>query len=356
MSSIPQRIGAYQQTMDAVARTGEFLQVARAILCTRTDRDGRDFLKLVHATDRARQAFEEMVVARTAVPAGTTYDSAWAGSLTVFQASAAAFLESLSNNSALDRLLADGAPMRVPPLTTVRISTAAAVAAQVDEAAPSKATALSFTSVNVSMTKVIAFLTASAELLRAMGPGPLALFGRELSKAVGRATDAYLISRLMVGVTPIAQTGPNSRADLKSLMAAVSFGADARLYYVTTPALAKNMSLAGADNAMRMFPGMNLGGNATLDGVPVLVSDSATAGTLTLFDASQVAVSAGALELDRSNVATLQLDSAPDSPPLATSPYVSLFQSDMSALRATRYLGISKLRTAAAGQLTGVTA
>jgi hypothetical protein len=62
-----------------------------------------------------------------------------------------------------------------------------------------------------------------------------------------------------------------------------------------------------------MFPGMSPVGG-TLDNVPALVSDAASPGSVTLFDASQVAVSAGLIELDRSDAATLNLDSVPDSP------------------------------------------
>jgi hypothetical protein len=85
------------------------------------------------------------------------------------------------------------------------------------------------------------------------------------------------------------------------------------------------------------------------------VSDAAAAGVLLLFDASQVAVSSGTIELDRSNAATLQLDTAPDSPPLTSSPYVSLWQQNMSALRAERFFGVSRLRTTAAASISSFT-
>jgi hypothetical protein len=86
-----------------------------------------------------------------------------------------------------------------------------------------------------------------------------------------------------------------------------------------------------------------------------LVSDAATAGTLTLFDATQVAVAAGDIVLDRSDAATLQLDTVPDSPPATTTPYVSLWGQNMSALRAERFLSAQRLRTTAVAQISSVT-
>ena len=100
-----------------------------------------------------------------------------------------------------------------------------------------------------------------------------------------------------------------------------------------------------------MFPGLTPVGGL-LDGVPLLASDQATAGTLTLFDAAQIAVAAAEISLDRSDAATLQIDSAPDSPPAAATPYVSLWQQNMSALRSERALALERLRTTAVAQVS----
>jgi hypothetical protein len=86
----------------------------------------------------------------------------------------------------------------------------------------------------------------------------------------------------------------------------------------------------------------------------LLVSDAAAAGTLTLFDAAQCAVSAGLIELDRSDQAMLNLDSAPSAPSAGT-PYIFLFGQNLSALRAERYLGVSRLRSTAAASVSGIT-
>ena len=171
--------------------------------------EARFYLQKFGATDRAREAFEQ----RAAVPAAVTYDSTWAGPLVPFQGAADAFAETLRNLSAFDTVLGDGAFLRVPPQTTVAITTAGAAATVVGEAAPKPASVLTFVSANVTMSKVPVFVVVSAELMKAGGPGPLAMLGRELRGALAQGTDAYFLAQLLTGLTAIPSTGQNSRRD-----------------------------------------------------------------------------------------------------------------------------------------------
>lgn len=353
MISIPQRIAAYQESADVTLRAGEFLQVARALLATKDAPEARAFMRRVLATPRAQEMFDQ----RAAVPAAVTYDSTWAGPLIPFQAAAAAFSESIRNICAFDRVISDGSFLRVPPQTTVRITTAGAAASVVGEGAPKPASLLGFTSANVTMSKVPVFVVISAELMKAAGPGALALLSRELAGALSQGTDTFFLQQLLIGLTPIPSSGSNSVAiqnDIRDLLDALVIGAASRLYFVMPPLIAKRLAVVGDSAGSRMFPQMSPTGGM-LDGIIALVSDSASPGTLTLFDSSQVAVSAGQIELDRSEVALLQVDAAPDSPPLASSPYISLFGQNLSALRAERYLGVSRLRNTAAASVSGFT-
>jgi hypothetical protein len=216
---------------------------------------------------------------------------------------------------------------------------------------------LGFTSANVVMSKVQVFVVLSAELMKASGPGPIQMIGRELRGGLSQVTDAYLIQQLLTGLTAIPSSGSNSVAinnDLRDLLDAIVIGANAKLYFIMPAQIAKRLAVVGDSAGSRMFPGMSPTGG-TIAGIPALVSDAATAGTIVLFDASQVAVSAGLIELDRSDVAMLNLDSAPDSPPVASTSYVNLYTQNMSALRAERFLGAQRLRTTAAASVSGFT-
>jgi len=66
------------------------------------------------------------------------------------------------------------------------------------------------------------------------------------------------------------------------------------------------------------------GGSA--GGIPILVCDEATSGEIILVDASQVAAGSDGLVLDSSTEANIHMDTAPNSPPTASSSYISLWQ------------------------------
>jgi HK97 family phage major capsid protein len=354
-SSIPARIAAAQESVDRNLRAGEFLQIARALICSRSDGEAERILAKAPVRESVRQALTE----RAAVPAGVTYDTTWAGSLVSYQQASEGFSESLRNVSAFDRVLSDGAFLRVPPVTAVSVTTAGATAYTVNEAAPKGASQLSFTSVQLQMSKIVSFIYLSQELMRAGGVGPIRLLQRELSAAVAVQSDSFFLSQLLSGLTAVPSSGGTSavavRTDLRYLMDAVSFGANARLFYIAPPTICKRLSVIGDDVGGKAFEGTLPIGASLLDGLPLLCTDAATAGTLTLLDASQVAVSVGIIELDRSDAALLQVDTAPDSPPTASTPYVSLWPENKSALRATRYLSVQRLRTTAAASVSGIT-
>src|SRR5262245_11446462 len=99
-------------------RAAEFVQIARALAASRSDVQAADFLRKRPVHDSVREAFET----RAAVPAGQTTDSTWAGALTPYTQLSDAFGESLRNVSAFDRVLTDGAFLRVPPQTQIAIT------------------------------------------------------------------------------------------------------------------------------------------------------------------------------------------------------------------------------------------
>jgi hypothetical protein len=352
VSTVPQRIASLSTSMETNARASEFLQIGRALLASRTTPEARAFLQRVLAADRARQAFEQ----RAAVPAGSTTDSTWAGPLAAYSLLSDAFGETI-RNSAFDRVLADAAFLRVPAMAQVAVTSAGMTATVVGEANTKPATQLSLTSVQLTMSKVSAFVVVSSELMRASGAGPLALLGRELRGAVAAVTDTYFLQQLTTGLVAIPSAGSSAlavRNDIRALMDATSFGSDARLYFIAPPTIAKRLAVLGDAAGGRVFPGLSPTGGQ-LDNVPLLTSDVAPTGTLTLADMSQVAVAAGLIELDRSDVAALQLDTVGDSPPATTTVYQSLWPQNLSALRAERFLSVQRMRSTAVAQISGAT-
>jgi HK97 family phage major capsid protein len=283
-------------------------------------------------------------------------DSTWAAPLAPYQLLSDAFGETI-RNSVFDRVLADAAFLRVPAMVQVAVTSAGMSATVVGEANTKPATQLSLTSVQLTMSKVSAFVVVSSELMRGASAGALALLGRELRNAVASVTDTYFFQQLMTGLVAIPSAGASSlavRNDIRALMDATSFGSDARLYFIAPPTIVKRLGVLGDSAGGKAFQGLTpVGGQ--LDGVPLLTSDVAPAGTLTLADMSQCAVAAGPIVLDRSDVAALQLDTVGDSPPAATTVYQSLWPQNLSALRAERFLSVQRMRTTAVAQISGAT-
>jgi capsid protein len=180
------------------------------------------------------------------------------------------------------------------------------------------------------------------KLVRSTAPEALDLIANELRRAVA------------VGIASVPSTGMDSfAADLASALDALSYGADARLYLVLSPAAAKVVAFL-TDSAStatgRLFPAMTvLGGN--IAGIKVVVSDAAT--DAVLFDASQVCANSDTITIDASSQTSVQLSDAPTG---GAANLVSLFQANMRAMRATRYFGAEVLRPEAVAVITGVTA
>ena len=84
------------------------------------------------------------------------------------------------------------------------------------------------------------------------------------------------------------------------------------------------------------------------------MSDGVPASTALLVDAQQVAAASETIQLSASNKAAVQLDTAPDSPPTSSSNMVSLWQMNMTGLKAERFIGVQKLTTTGVCVLTGI--
>ena len=72
------------------------------------------------------------------------------------------------------------------------------------------------------------------------------------------------------------------------------------------------------------------------------------------FDASQLALGSTGVEADATNQAAIQMDSAPSSPPDASTTQQSMWQLDLSGLRASRWFGCERLRTGAVAVISNV--
>jgi hypothetical protein len=74
-----------------------------------------------------------------------------------------------------------------------------------------------------------------------------------------------------------------------------------------------------------------------------------------LVDSSQIVVANDGITLDAAREALVQMeDTTPDSPPTASTNYVSLFQQNWVGLKAERWFGVAKLTTTGVVAITGI--
>ncbi len=162
------------------------------------------------------------------------------------------------------------------------------------------------------------------------------------------------------GVSPIVPTGTaatNFRADVKSLFAPF-FAANlstAGGVWIMTQTQALSLSLMMNSLGQPVFPSVSPTGG-TLLGYPVITSEnipsstgSPTEGFPIIFVIAPEVLLAddGQVILDASNQASVNMDSAPDSPPTASTNMVSLWQMNMTGVRAEHWINWLKRRSTA---------
>jgi hypothetical protein len=182
----------------------------------------------------------------------------------------------------------------------------------------------------------------------------LSLLDGELRRAVAIRSDEAFLDALTTttAVGSVSSTGLSGGTfpdDLSNALDQIVYGSDGRLYLIVSVATAKALATAWG-TAGQSFAGMGVKGG-TIAGITVLVSDAAS--DAILFDASQVAANSEAITLDASSEATVDMNDAPTG---AASAATSLWQSNLLAVRATRYFGAVPLRSTAVVTITGTTA
>src|SRR5262245_21328281 len=92
----------------------------------------------------------------------------------------------------------------------------------------------------------------------------------------------------------------------------------------------------------------------TLAGAELIPSDGVGNGEMIAIDANAVAASTSALGLDIFRQGDIQMETAPDSPPTASTVRINLWQSNLSALLLRRRFGCELLRSTGAAMLNNV--
>lgn len=322
-------------------------------------------------------------VLKAAVDAGTTTDSTWAAPLVEYQTLTSEFAEFLRPQTIVGRI---PGLRRVPFNVKIGRTTGASTAAWVGEGAPKPVSEMAFDQITLGSKKIAGIVVLTEELVRQSSPAAEAIVRQDLADTIVQLMDRDFIdpakaavsgvspASILNGVTPVVASGTDAdavRADINALYAKF---------------VAANLSVAGSvfimreTTALRLammynalgqpeFPGLSItGGTAgTLMGLPVILSENipANAGTgspvtgdgdrIALVKASEILYADdGQTMIDASREASLQMDSAPTNPPTSSTVFVSMFQSNLVAIRAERILDWGKRRPGAAQYIDAV--
>lgn len=369
--TIAQRVSAVHASIETGNKAREFCSLARVIAASRGDRYEAQQICHKHRVllgPRIQQIIEsphpvysfapDLIDRQTkaAVAAGTTADSGWALPLAEYDTLANAFIASLRHYGAFDSMLASGGMKRVPFRVRVGASTVGITGQTIPGSSAKPISKLSLTGGVLDEQKAVGIITMTDELMKFGSNVAGDLFAQELSAAIATETDETFCAALILNATSIPSSGITAehfRSDLRAMLTSITTNARSRLFLLMPPAISKTLSVLHTNTGAPAFENLRFDGGE-IAGIQVLATDGMPASTVLLVDGQQVACASETVTLSASSETSLQLDTSPDSPVGAATPMTSLWAMNLSALKAERYFGVSKLTTVGTCVLTSV--
>jgi HK97 family phage major capsid protein/HK97 family phage prohead protease len=309
-------------------------------------------------------------VLKAAVAAGTTTDTTWAAPLVQYQIMASEFIEYLRPLTIIGRI---PGLRRVPFKIKVPRQTAVASVNWVGEGKPKPVGKSAFDTVSLDHTKIAGIIVLTDELVRLSTPSAEALARDDLASGIVQLMDQDFIdpdkaavaavspASIINGVVPVTASGTaysNFVTDVKAVMQKFM---DANIspdgvVVIMRQDLALALSLMVTSLGNPQFPGLTMNGG-TLAGFTVVTSqnvqyteDSPQEGSPIIFVRAPDIMLAddGAVTIDISREASLEMADPPTDTVSASTVLVSLFQHNMVGIRAERMVNWVKRRAAAA--------
>ena len=325
----------------AERRTGDQAGAVRHRAASRRAMKAAD--AVTYAEKRWNDSTPEVALAlKAAVAAGTTTDATWAKPL-VNPAITDDFLPLLRAATILGKI---HGLHKVPFNVNVPAQTAGGVVNWVGELKPKPVSAMAFAMETLGFNKVAAIVVLSQELVRFSNPSAEAVVRDSLVEghrgvsrwAVhqsrrggrGRRQSGLDHERRAHGGGDDESAGRHHGVD-QSLRDEQHPGRRADVHHVAANALALSFrtNLDGSPE----FPGVGVNGG-TYKGLQFITSNTVTTNVVALAPQYILYADDGGVTIDASTEASLQMDSAPASPPDATTVYASMFQ--MNAVGAAR--------------------
>lgn len=313
------------------------------------------------------------MILKTAVNAGNTTDTTFASPLVNYQVMTQEFIDYLRPRTIIGRI-----PnlRKVPFNVKVPSQTGGATVNWVGEGKVKPLTSAAFSSVSLTYSKIAGIIILTDELVRLSNPSAETLIREDLANSIVQFMDSQFLditkaaddvspASVTNGLTPDNPTGTTAaalRLDLGNLLKGMyANNVASGLVWIMTQQQALSISLMQNSLGQAQFQGINPEGG-TLLGYPVITSENIPAAGGSPTDGYPIIIMRpqdilladdGNVTIDASREASLQMDTAPDSPPTASTVTVSMFQQNMVAIRAERWINWKKARSTAVDLIQG---
>lgn len=319
---------------------------------------------------QAREIFEATApvpahveaITKAAVEVGST--TGWGSELSPVNAFASAFLDLVRPRTILGRM---SGVVRAPFDVRIPEQTGGVTPGWTGEGKPILVASAEFNTIQQQRSKIAGIVVLTDELVRSSDPSADSIMQRDLGAGIIEFSDRAFVDPTVAevpdvspasitnGAPEITSTGTTAaavEADLAAMVQSLIDGGVALAYphWIMSPANALTLSRLRGSGGERIFPNVGVLGG-TIWEIPVIVSAGA-ASTIVLLDAAEVLLSDAGLEIDMAQHASLQLDSEPDDPPTSSTTLVSLWQMNLVALRAIRFIRWRRRRNAGVAWMT----
>ncbi len=297
---------------------------------------------------------------KAAIAPGTATDAAWAGPL-VQKTIVNDFVELLRAATVLGKI----PNFRMVPFNVqIPTQTAGGTYNWVGEAKPKPMTTLAFGTATLTWAKAAGIIAITDELAKLSTPSAEALVRNDMIQGIARFLDAQFLNpavAAVAGVNPAsvtngAPTAAATGAPLADIIGLINHFATNNidvngLAFVMSPSNLLALAFRNNSDGSPQFPGLTVQGG-TWKGLNFIGSTTAGTNVIAMQPSLILLADDGGVTVDVSRDASLQMDSAPMSPADATTVYVSMFQNNMIALRAERYVNWAKANANAVKYLT----
>lgn len=303
---------------------------------------------------------EVSLALKAAVAPGTATDAVWAAPL-VNPKISNDFIEMMRAATIIDKI---SGLNKVPFNTKIPTQTGGGTFNWVGEMKPKPVTAMAFSSVTLDWAKVAGITVLTQELIKLSSPQAEDVVRRSMVKDIAAFLDGQFVNpavAAVAGVSPASITNgaptavatTNPLADILGLIQHFvnnNISVDG-VHFLMSPTNALSLSFKTNTDGSQVFPGITSGGG-TYKGLSFITSQTVGNLVIALQPGLIMMADDGAVTIDASTEASLQMDSAPMSPVDATTVMVSMFQMNTVALRAERFITWKKSNANAVKYLT----